>query len=52
MTNLAVFDSFLVLAMGKMDVASLAAFYYNIFSAFILSGRGTGGHDTCTDDGD
>lgn len=52
MTNLTVTELGLVLAMGKMDVAALAAFYYNFFSAFILGGRGTGGHGTCQEDGD
>ena len=52
MANLTVTELGLVLAMGKMDVAALAGFDYNAFSAFILGGRGTGGHGTCQQDGD
>ena len=46
MTNFAVLELGLVLTMGKMDLAALAAFQFDVFSAFILGGHGTDGHDT------
>jgi hypothetical protein len=44
MTYLTVTELSLVLAMGKRDIASLAAVYFNIFCALILAGHGPGGH--------
>ena len=48
MTYLTVAESGLVLAMGKRDIASFAAVYFNIFGAFILGGRGVCGHYACS----
>ena len=52
MADLTVLDSGLVLAMGKRDLASFAAVYLNVFSAFVLSGHGAGSHCTCYNGGD
>ena len=47
MAYFAVADSSLVLAMGKRDIASRTAIYFNVFSAFILGGHGANNHSTC-----
>ena len=52
MTYFAVTDSILVLMMGEMDVASLAAFQFNVFCAFILGGQGVYAHGTCYQGGE
>ena len=47
MTYLAVTELILVLVMGKRDLASFAAFQFNVFCTFILGGQGVNAHSTC-----